>query len=182
MSPLTVRDALTAIAKEAGVDPAEHLRVWLGSHFEPALPERYRRLVTEVVFQLPAEWDAHCVWSVSVDFGSNSLGFGSALRFEEEEANAGDTQRWEITLYPGLLDPLSDSACRWVIAHEFGHVASGFPTGSLTIGETPITRVKGTVDCYEETPSKEVHEGAANGIALKWGFKSEQEEFLRSLH
>ena len=99
------------------------------------------------------------------------------MRFEEEEVGPDDTQTWEITLYPGLLNPLSDSACRWVIAHEFGHVASGLSTGSVVIGGHPFTRVKGAVDCYEEAPQQE-HEDAANTIALNWGFKTEEEAFL----
>jgi len=179
MQHRTVQDALVAIAEEAGADSAEFLRTWTGSHINSSLPERYQRLVTEVVFRLPAEWDANVEWSAGLDLKQNPSCYGSALRQEETEEDYADAiQVWEISLYPNLLDRLSDAACRWMIAHEFGHVASGLPTGSITIAGIPLTRVRGAVDCYVEVPIKDDHEDAANGIALKWGFKTEREAFI----
>ncbi len=55
-----------------------------------------------------------------------------------------------ITIYPSLLDRLSDSACRWVFAHECAHIASKLRSGSIVIGGKPYTRLCG--DEYVEAP------------------------------
>ena len=55
-----------------------------------------------------------------------------------------------ITIYPSLLDRLSDSACRLVFAHEFGHIASKLRSGSIVVDDKPYTRQRG--DEYVEAP------------------------------
>lgn len=176
----TVREALIAFAAEARVDPEEYLRVRLGGCVGPTVPERYRRLVMEVVCRLPEDWDAHATWSVEASEEQNVRGYASALREEEAEGDIEESdQIWTVTLYPALLNRLSDAACQWVIAHELSHVASGLPTGSIVIGGKPHTRVKGTVDRYVEAPERNVCEDAADGRVLDWGFSMELDAFLR---
>ena len=81
-----------------------------------------------------------------------------------------------ITIYPSLLDRLSDSACRWVFAHEFGHIASKLRSGSIVVDGKPYTRQRG--DEYVEAPPKNVKEDAADRIALEWGFDCALQDFL----
>jgi hypothetical protein len=178
-----VREALIAFAAEAGVDPEqyeEYLGVYLAAHIAPEVPERYRRLVQEILWRLPEGWDERAEWSVDVSPEETPRGYASVRREEEGEGDTSDSiQLWVVTLYPALLDRLSDAACRWAIAHEFGHVASGLPTGSIVIDGKPHTRVKGTPDFYEEAPDKAMQEAAANQLAVKWGFSEEFAAFLR---
>ena len=100
------------------------------------------------------------------------------MLWREEEGEAEVEQLWAVTLYPALLERLSDAACRWAIAHEFGHVASGLPMGSIVIKGKPMTKIKGTKDEYEEAPSKDDQEDVAEKIALEWGFSGELTTFL----
>jgi len=175
----TVPEGLKAIAKEIGIDSEafpEFERVWIGSRINDSLPERYRRLTQEELYRLPWDWDRNCEWSVVGSDRRDPSGYGSVLRFEEGEGDY--IQEWEVTLYPAMLDLLSDGACRWVIAHELAHVASGIPTGSVVIDGKAATRIKGTVDQYQEAPSKAVHEDAADQIALEWGFSGEMQALV----
>lgn len=103
--------------------------------------------MAEVLWRLPDGWDQHAHWYVEVGEEGSPLGPGSARRREEEEDDEG-YQYWDVNLYPALLDRLSDPACRWVIAHELAHVASGIPTGSVVLGGRLYTRIKGTGDQY----------------------------------
>jgi hypothetical protein len=176
----TVRDRLRALWAELRLSPeqaAEAERQLVDQYLSPALPERYRRLAEEVVWRLPDGWDRHAHWYIEVGEREDPLGPGSARRYEEEEDDGG-SQHLEVQLYPALLDRLSDAACRWVIAHELVHVASGIPTGSVVIEGIPYTRVKGTVDQYQEALSVTVQEDAADVIALKWGFSEELQAYL----
>jgi hypothetical protein len=137
------------------------------------------RLTVEVLFRLPEGWDDERTWSVTTGRKQSPKGYAYVLR--EEEGEGETEQLWSMTLLPSLLDKLSDSAVHWVIAHEFGHIASGLPTGSLGIEGTAHTRVKGTVDRYEPAPEKAIHEDAADSIALSWGFSEELHAFLLGL-
>ena len=78
-----------------------------------------------------------------------------------------------------LLNRLSDPACRYAIAHELGHVASGLPQGSILIEGKPHTKVKGTTDEYEEAPATEDQEDVAEKIAMEWGFTGELTTWLK---
>jgi hypothetical protein len=181
MTMRTVLEAWQNIAREAGANDEEtirsYVRVRLATHLDPSLPSRYARLTTEVLFRLPEGWDDKRTWSVTPGRKQSPKGYAYALR--EEEGEGETEQLWSMTLLPSLLDKLSDSAVHWVIAHEFGHIASGLPTGSLGIEGTAHTRVKGTVDRYEPAPEKAIHEDAADSIALSWGFSEELHAFLR---
>lgn len=175
----TIREALVRRATEAGADSKEYLRLYLERHLAPTVPNRYRRLVADVLWQLPEGWDAHAEWSLHISLAPRPRRYGTALRVEQKQReDEGTGQRWVITFYPALLDRLSDAACRWVIAHQFGHVASGLPTGSIVIGGQPSPRVQGQSDKAVESPPKKAHEDAADRLGLKWGFSEERQEFL----
>ncbi len=179
----TVREGLLAGLQDLGYSPErfdEILALWMGNRLSPTLPERYRKLASELVLGLPDDWDRDAVWNIDSSEDESPHSYGSALRIEDEEGDLG--QYWEVTLFPALLDRLSDPACRWVIAHELAHVASGIPSGSVVIGGKPYTRIKGTPDRYQEAPSKTVNEDAADEIAMGWGFSGELQAFLADDH
>ncbi len=173
----TVRDSLPRIAAQFGVDPDEYARFYLDRVIAPTAPERYRRLVADVLWRLPEDWDAARTWGVEFSDDPGPRGYASARR--EEEGEGEIEQLWFVTLYPALLDRLSDAACRWVIAHELGHVASGLPHGSVLIEGKPYTKVKGTTDEYEEAPATEDQEDVASKIAMEWGFTGELTVWLK---
>ncbi len=173
----THREALLRLAEESGTEPDEFLRVYLGSHFHPDVPERYRRLVADVLWRLPEAWDAAREWSVEISAETSPKGYASARR--EEEGEGEIEQLWIVTLYPALLDRLSDAACRYPIAHEFGHVASGLSMGSISIDGTRFSPVKGTANEYEEATSTDDHEDVAELIVMEWGFSGELATFLK---
>jgi len=156
---------------EYGVDFDEVLEVWLGSHLSQELPEPYGRLCQEVVFRLPWDWDENETWDVTVDWVASSQCYASVLR--EEDADGAPCT---ITVYPALMDRLSDPACRWVFAHEFAHIASGLRVGSIVVHGKPYTQVRAGE--YEAAPAKTVHEDAADRIAMEWGFTSEHTAWL----
>lgn len=175
----TIRESLIKIATDAGANPGEYLREYLERRLAPPVPNRYRRLVGEILWRLPEAWDVHADWSLDISLKQRSRRYGSTLRIEEGKGDAEKTvQHWVVTLNPVLLYRLSDTACRWVIAHEFGHVASGFPTRSIIIGGKPGARVKGTAEENEEAPPQKAHEDAADQHALQWGFSEELQAFL----
>jgi hypothetical protein len=141
--------------------------------FEPSGPERYKRLGIEVASSLPEGWDEHAEWSVEAS-PEQARGYASTLALEEE---AGDTcTPYVVTLYPTLMNRLSDSACRWVFAHEFAHIASKLKMGSIGIRGKAYTPMQG--GHYVEAPPKNVHEDAADKIALEWGFDRELQSWL----
>ena len=87
----------------------------------PDTPERYRRLVREVLQRLPDGWAGGEEWSVTVADDPAARGFAYA-------------RGAAVTLLPSKLDTLSDPACRWAIAHEFGHVAPVLPRRGILAG------------------------------------------------
>ncbi len=173
----THREALLRLAEESGTEPDEFLRVYLGSHFHPDVPERYRRLVADVLWRLPEAWDAAREWSVEISSETTPRGYASARH--EEGTEEETEQSWIVTLYPALLDRLSDVACRYPIAHEFAHVASGLGQGSITLEGKHLTKIKGSKDEYEEAASTDDHEDVAEKISLEWGFSSELTTLLK---
>ena len=153
---------------------AEVMKVFWDSKIDPSVPPRYRRLLREVAERLPKGWDDHAEWEVESNPDQHPQGYACVLQYEE---GARETvMNYTVTIFPGLLDRLSDSACRWVFAHEFAHIASKVRTGSIAIGGRPYTRVSGAE--YVEAPSKKVHEDAADRIAMDWGFDRELLTFL----
>ena len=161
---------------EYGSNSAEVIKTWLGVRLDPGLPDSYKRLCREVVFRLPWGWDTDAEWAVTVDWDQNTRGYISVLR--EEKPAGGLATNYMIAVYPTLMDRLSDCACRWVFAHEFAYIRSGFRCGSIVIRGKPYTRVSGSTNRYEEGPPKNVQEDAADRIAMDWGFTSELTAFL----
>ena len=105
------------------------------------LPDRYARLAEDVVLSLPEEWDNHATWEIGIADAEWLASFGrvdaadtyaGARRVETDDNEEGsDSQLWEVKLCPERIDGLSDAACRYLIAHELGHVASGLYPWSL---------------------------------------------------
>ena len=152
--------------------------------------KRLRRLCREVLERLPVEWDAYREIAIEESDetpspSSGSVGYASASRDEEGEEveslpsepldGTEPEQSWVVTLYQKHLHLLSDTAIRWVIAHEFGHVASGLRTGSIVVGGVPVTQI--APGQYEPAVPKDQLEGAADSIALGWGFSQELQSF-----
>ena len=165
MEGRTVANQLREICEESGIAFEEFMETWLGTKLGPSVPPRYRRLLQEVALALPEAWDDHAEWGVEVGSDENPRGYACALADEE---GAGElVTMYTITIYPSLLDRLSDSACRWVFAHEFGHIASKLRQGSIVIKGRPYTKLEG--DQYVEAPPKNVHEDAADQIAFGVG-------------
>lgn len=146
------------------------------------LTGRYRTLVREVLQRLPSGWDQSRTFTFEI--GRGSPGYGCAFRFDEvEDLDLNDLkghsqELWAVTLYPALLDKLAAPAVRWVIAHELGHVASGYMCG-VDIDGRPMTRIPGMTDEYREiSPIETYHnERVANAIARAWGFWGDEAIF-----
>jgi hypothetical protein len=154
-----------------------------------ALPEgsRYRGLLRRVLDWLPNGWDKFQTFAVVLGAGK-PVGYASALRYKTIESHDGEDkthseQTWLVTLYPEWLDPLSDQAVMWVIAHELGHVTSGHPCGVVTADGQRITRLWSTVHSYRELGDleAEVNEGTADAIARDWGFHQEEAAFKEAV-
>lgn len=171
---LTVGDYLTRLVEEEGIPLEEYMETWLGAHVSPSVPQRYKRLVRDVALTLPQGWDDHAEWTVELGSEENPRGYACTLPFEEE---AGEmVTPYTVKIFSSRMDRLSDSACRWVFAHEFGHIASKLRSGSIVIHGKPYTRLRG--DEHVEAAGKNTHEDAADQIALAWGFDRELQAFL----
>jgi len=159
------------------------------NHMTEHLSERLKRLCREVLRRLPAGWDEYR----TICFGESedrptpspdTIGYASAHRDEEEESHEWELppgvppeQCWTITLYREHLALLSDEACRYVIAHELGHAASGLRTGGIVVAGRPYTQT--APGQYEPPPGKSQHEDAADRLALQWEFSEELQQFFR---
>jgi hypothetical protein len=156
-----------------------------------SVPEgRYRSLLTIALRRLPEGWDYYRTADVELSGEKPARGYASAHRLTELEAPIDDPkieghheQVWVVTLYSPWRDGFSDEAVLWIIAHEFGHVASGMACGSLMLGGRPHTRVSGHRDVYREILPAEtaVGEKIADAIGRAWGFWSEEEQFDRDV-
>jgi hypothetical protein len=144
------------------------------ANFSPFVPERYKRIAMEVALSLPEGWDDRAEWDVEVGSDEHPRCYASTLA--EEEAAGETCTPYVIKIYPLMMDRLSESACRWVFAHEFAHIASKIRMGSIVVDGKPYTRTHGNE--YKEAPSRNVHEDAADKIALDWGFDRELMSFL----
>jgi hypothetical protein len=145
---------------------------------------RYRLLLRKVLERLPVGWDRLRQFCVLTADGTPASGYACSYRFEETELDWGEradriSQIWEVTLFPGWLNRLSDDAVKWVIAHECGHIASGCACGVFVDGRLQ-TRVYGT-DEWRDLSEEEAHfnEKMANAIARAWAFWDEEDAFIR---
>jgi hypothetical protein len=173
----TVSGWLATMAAEAGMTTDAYIAQVLPMYIPPVVPNRYRHLVSEVLCRLPADWDAARTWQVEVSSEQTPLGYASARH--EIEADGDNEQVWIMTLYPSLPDRLPDKACLYVIAHEFGHIASGLCGPSLVHKGIGYAPVKGTANQYEEAVSTGDREDIAEKLALEWGFSAELQAFFR---
>ena len=168
---------LATMAADVGMTTDAYIAQVLPRYFGPDVPSRYRRLVSEVLCWLPADWDAACTWQVGVSSEQTPRGYARAQH--ENEADGDIEQVWIMTLYPSLLDRLSDKACLYVIVHEFGHIASGLCGPSLVHKGIGYAPVKGTANQYEEVVSTADQEDIAEKLALEWGFSPELQAWLK---
>lgn len=153
------------MAAEAGLITDAYIAHILPMYIAPNVPNcYYRRLVTEVLCRLRADWDAARTWQV-VSSEQTPRGYASAQH--ETEADGEIEQLWIMTLYPSLMDRLSDTACLYVIAHEFGHIASGLSGASLVIEGIGYTPVKGTASQYDEAVSTDDQDDIVEKQALE---------------
>jgi hypothetical protein len=143
--------------------------------FEGAVPGRYRRLVLEVVKRLPPDWAGSLSVSVKVDLATTPHGFANVHTDPKKSAAV-------ITLFPSLLDTLSDSACSFVLAHECGHVRPVLPPRAL-IGSVECLYVEGRWRRTKADTARltDLYEDAANILADRWGFTAERDAFEREI-
>ncbi len=148
----------------------EKVRQDLAARIHPDVPERYRRLVLDVLQRLPDGWARGEDWSVTVSGEQAPRGFAH-------------TAAAAVVLYPAMLDTLSDAACRWAIAHEFGHVAPVLPRHAVIAGGHYLY-VGGRWQASAATPERleQLYEDHADQLAAEWGFGSEAETFSREIN
>jgi hypothetical protein len=153
----SVKQGFAIFAEEHGVPASAIERAQVDDHFEASLMGRYRSLAIEVFLRLPDGWDSHAHWTMCAGEITHIVDvyLGGARRLKAEP---GDPQLWEIRLVQQTLDRYSDAAVRWVIAHEFAHVATGLPTDP---------RERDDALC----------EDRADHLAALWGFQKEQDAF-----
>ena len=166
----------------------EDVRHFQVNHLTGHLSERMRRLCRDVLLRLPEGWDEYRSFHIeeSQDVPTQpggKIGYANALRYEEAESLPSEMpdgvdieQCWTVKLFVKHLALLSDVAVCWGIAHELAHIASGLNTGSMTIGNVPMTQV--SPGHYEPAPPTDLLEEAANLTAESWGFSEERQRFL----
>jgi len=123
------------------------------------LSVRYRRLVREVAFRLPEGWGADRVIRIEETTEAHSPQIYAYTFLLQSRAD----QAWLIKLHTPNLDELSDKAVRWVLAREFGRIASRVP-----LRQRLFWRKKGD----QRSPQL-----LAEGTALDWGFTEEYQQF-----
>lgn len=163
MSTRTVREELEKFAQGVGMPFEQYLELWALQMFPASLPERYKRIGLDVVLALPARWGDHAVWRVEANTQASPNGYAKVFA---DEAAGEIYLPYVITIYPSKMDRLSDSACRWVFARGFAHIAS-------KLGMTSIV-----TDGKLSAP-RQPDEDAADQIALEWSFGPEMQAFYR---
>ena len=66
------------MAAEASMTTDAYIAEILPMYFGPDVPNRYQRLVSEVLSRLPATWDAARSWQLVVSSEQIPRGYGSA--------------------------------------------------------------------------------------------------------
>lgn len=147
------------------------------------LSPRYQRLVREVYERIPHADRIFEYRTIALQESNEKApkGYARVTREEESETLPSEVdfppdQIWAMTLFPIRLDRLSDTAARWVIAHEFAHIASGLRTGSVV--KKGIAYTQQSPGIYHQAPPTSMHEDSASLLALEWGFDSELQAWL----
>ena len=127
------------------------------------MPPRYRRLINEVVRRLPDDWDQGVVWRATAS-EDDAPGFAAV-------GGKASTPERTVTLFVPNMDLLSDAACRFIIAHELGHVAPVLPPHAEVAGRQCLL-VDGRWRPSKLPPERleQLYEGAADRLAFDWGF------------
>lgn len=146
------------------------------------LAQRYQRLVKAVVDRLPSGWmgcdlamrGPNVVWGIELNRDVHLTARGRIV-LASATADRFDTLHcWTITLHQHVLDHLSDSAVLWVIARQFGYLASR--VASVAGNERELPGLLISADPGESDPvlaRKAVTRGA-DACALGWGFVQEK--------
>lgn len=152
------------------------------------LPQRYRRLVGGVLHRLPHDWlgersigRREIEWAVVVSDDIHITHRGCVVLASAARERFETLQYWTITLFPHVLDELSDRAVLWVIAHEFGHIVARV--------SPEIARPQGIfvplfdMDCdeFDDVAVSQLGERCADAYALGWGFLEEKAAYDREL-
>jgi hypothetical protein len=124
-----------------------------------ALLPRYHRVAGDVMDRLPSGWHGDRIIRVEESRellhlapGRPAIACTARLQFKADEM-------WIITLYTARLDRLSDEAVRWILAREFGRLASDPAAWRRT---TSLTAAP---------------DDRAEAVALAWGFAEERHRF-----
>ena len=107
---LSVREALSQVGVEIGMDRDDFLHAYLDMHLAPCVPPRYRRLVSEVLWRLPDWWDRHREWSVTVSQEQHRRGAYGSARREAEEGEGDDD---DSMVAAGVVPEVQRSILRW---------------------------------------------------------------------
>ena len=133
-----------------------------GVHITMAVSPRYQRLAKEVLSRLPSRWNAGRVVRLEeskemlyLRNGQSVAACAIRLRFKVDEMHV-------LTLYTSALHTLSDQAVRWVLAREFGRMASDVRPS-----------------LFNRWSGKPIQEDSAEAQALTWGFSEERQQFER---
>lgn len=120
---------------------------------------------------MPEGWDRGIEWSVDV---------GDEPEEPEGLACMDPTAPGPciVRLFPSRMDRFSDAACRWIIAHEFGHLAPVL-SFRVTIEGQPCLFIDGVWrrSLASSERLEDLYEEAADRGAWEWGFHAECEAF-----
>lgn len=141
---------------------------------DPSVPERYVHLIKDVLRRLPLGWDRGVLWRVTASNDQPSKGFAYV--------SSTDRAVMVVTLYPGKMNQLSDDACRFVIAHEFGHVAPTLPLHAVINGRHYLfVDGKWKISSASAERLEELYEDVADLLVEDWGLTQEAAAFEREI-
>jgi len=172
------------------LDKQENFEIFVAHQLRSISDPRFRRLVAEVLTRIPRDWDFEPAFLPQVEWtielsdlekivespslpGQIVSAYATAI--SPPDLSYPNVQVWEVTLHRSALDELSDSAARWVIAHEFAHMALRRPSAEKVAG---MRVVRSDKDVSEVTSSYFRHgENDADRLAIDWGFQEEKRAF-----
>jgi hypothetical protein len=170
-----------------GVTPQERGEILNGK--VTRLPQRYRRLVREVLRRVPQGWlggertsdGPDIEWAIGVSEDIHITLRGCIVVASATNDTFETIQCWTLMLYRRVLDELSDMAVLWVIAHEFGYVAARISSGFATGEGQPSAGTDTESDEFDPAHIREIRERRADAYAIGWGFSEEKAAYDREL-
>ena len=168
----TMENQLLDVAGDLGWSFEEAVNERLSEMIGPSVPERFRRLVREVLLRLPGSWDySYATWRVEADGERIPPTHFPPLGWKEVRDIC--YPEYVIKITPSEMAGWSDEACSWTLAQSFAYIAFKL---LLRLSEDG-----GAGESLFSRSDEQAHAEITRTIALWWGFESELKAYEKEV-